>query len=86
MPRGLPRLNRLQPVLGLPVLPICPSECRYRHELVAAHTEEAFNKHELEDFADDQDNHARRDVTRTSQISGNRLDRFKNDQRHNKQS
>src|SRR5580692_1353561 len=73
-PRGPPRFKRFQPAFGLPVQPIGPSECGYRHELVAAHAKEAFDKHKLQNIASDQDNNAGRDVTRTSKISGNRLD------------
>src|SRR5450755_2764316 len=85
-PRGLPCLKRFQPFLGLGVPPIYPGECGYRDELFAAYAKAAFDELMLWNFAYDKDSHAHRDVARTGQISGNRLDRFKNDQRHSKQS
>ena len=81
----LPCLQGYDPVLALTKLVVAPGENRNRHKLIAANAEETLNKQEFEKLANDEDHKPANDVACRRQVSRNRLNRFKQNDRHDEQ-
>src|SRR4029079_3036545 len=84
-PHELPCAQRFDPAPGLVKLAVTPRKGRDRHQLVATDPEQAFEEQQLEKLGDDQDRQSADDVTRCRQIGCERLGRFENENRHDKE-
>jgi hypothetical protein len=77
-PRRLRSQNGEQPLDNL----ITPRECSDRHELIATYVEQPFNKSDLEDFANGDNENSDHDVPGPHQVESYWLDRFQDDNGH----